>query len=569
MKGYNQIMVIPEKKIHVNLISYTRSILIFLIILLFTGCSLFPTKVQVIPPTIGSMTVTPTSFQPQTRKLFLSSGVLEEWRQQLLDSGAMELTSIPEPGDLRLSQSLPSNGETVFAEFSLIFAAVVPFPTVDDEITLNELRDLWQGNLQGDYNELLVDEETEIIFTEFFGRVPSGEVTIVDKSHIQGKVWESTSTIAMIPFDEINPRWKVLKVDGISPLDKPMDVSRYPLTLSYFLVGLSEDSTLIQPATEKIKTLLPVTNRDESKMTVVVTSGTTALVRTTAYKIENHGVDYPIAEVKEWFTNADIRHVSNEISFSEDCPDPDPWTTSLRFCSQEKYLPVLQNLGINVVELTGNHLNDYGPEKLAETIGIYTKNKIGYYGGGLNLADAQKPLKLESNGNKVAFIGCNYVGPKTDFATDTLAGTAPCDLPWLYDQIRQLKTEGYVVIATYQHNEVYVYMFDEAYQTAFIEAAEAGADFVQGSQAHFPMGFDFSGNSLIHFGLGNFLFDQMDYPVEGTRREFIDRHVIYDGNFINTELLTALLTDWSKPVPMTDGERAQFLSDIFKASKLR
>jgi poly-gamma-glutamate synthesis protein (capsule biosynthesis protein) len=112
-------------------------------------------------------------------------------------------------------------------------------------------------------------------------------------------------------------------------------------------------------------------------------------------------------------------------------------------------------------------------------------------------------------------------------------------------------------------------MYDEAYQSAFIGAAVAGADIIQGSQAHFPMGFEFSSNSLIHYGLGNFLFDQMDYPVEGTRREFIDRHVIYDGEYINTELLTALLTDWSKPVPMTNEERAQFLVEIFKASKLR
>lgn len=562
-------MVILGKKMRAQLIELTRNILVFSIILLVTGCSILPTINQSIPPTIGSMTVTPTSFQPEAKKLFLSPGIPEEWRQKVINSGEIEITTKLEPGNVRLSQSHPANGESVFAEFSLIYAVVVPFPTVDDDISMKEIQDLWEGNPQGDYNELLIDGKTANVFTEYFGKALSASVSVLDELQIQGRAWESTSAIAIIPFEELNPRWKVLKIDGISPLDKPMDVSSYPLTITYFLVGLSEDATMLEPAIEKVRALLPATNREESKMTVVVTSGTTALVRTTAYKIENHGINYPISEVKEWFTKADIRHVSNEISFSEDCPDPDPWTTSLRFCSREKYLPVLQNLGINVVELTGNHLNDYGPEKLVETIGIYAKNKMDYYGGGLNLLDAKKPLKLESNGNKIAFIGCNYVGPKTDFATDTLAGTAPCDLPWLYDQIQSLKTEGYVVITTYQHNEVYVYMYDEVYQTAFVEAAEAGADFIQGSQAHFPMGFEFSGNSLIHYGLGNFLFDQMDYPVDGTRREFIDRHVIYDGKYINTELLTALLTDWSKPVPMTGEERIQFLSDIFKASKLR
>ena len=68
------------------------------------------------------------------------------------------------------------------------------------------------------------------------------------------------------------------------------------------------------------------------------------------------------------------------------------------------------------------------------------------------------------------------IGPKSDFATEDKAGSAPCDLENYYAQISRLKNEGYVVIATFQHYEVYVYMFDEAFQTEFLEAAKAGAD---------------------------------------------------------------------------------------------
>jgi len=96
--------------------------------------------------------------------------------------------------------------------------------------------------------------------------------------------------------------------------------------------------------------------------------------------------------------------------------------------------------------------------------------------------------------------------------------------------------------------------------------AESGSDIVQGSQAHYPMGFEFVGNSLIHYGLGNFLFDQMWEP---NRNEFIDRHIIYDGKYINTELLTAILMDWSQPTSMDAEQRAQFLSEIYQASLQR
>ena len=99
----------------------------------------------------------------------------------------------------------------------------------------------------------------------------------------------------------------------------------------------------------------------------------------------------------------------------------------------------------------------------------------------------------------------------------------------------------------------------------------AGADIVSGSQSHYAMGFQFVGNSLIHFGLGNFLFDQMSYEGVGDniRREFIDRHIIYNGKYINTELLTAYLMDWAQPNPMDQQKREDFLTEIFHASKLK
>jgi hypothetical protein len=103
---------------------------------------------------------------------------------------------------------------------------------------------------------------------------------------------------------------------------------------------------------------------------------------------------------------------------------------------------------------------------------------------------------------------------------------------------------------------------------------------VSGSQAHYPHGLTFLDGRFIHYGLGNFFFDQMytpegsgprlfnpdELPIPGTRLEFIDRHIIYEGRHISTELLTAVLEDYARPRPMTDEERRVFLRDTFKAS---
>jgi poly-gamma-glutamate synthesis protein (capsule biosynthesis protein) len=83
---------------------------------------------------------------------------------------------------------------------------------------------------------------------------------------------------------------------------------------------------------------------------------------------------------------------------------------------------------------------------------------------------------------------------------------------------------------------------------------------------------EFRGDSFIHYGLGNLFFDQMTYilpdgkVIDGTRREFLDRHVFYDGRYLGTELLTAMLEDYSRPRPMTKPERASFLTEYFYLS---
>jgi hypothetical protein len=53
---------------------------------------------------------------------------------------------------------------------------------------------------------------------------------------------------------------------------------------------------------------------------------------------------------------------------------------------------------------------------------------------------------------------------------------------------------------------------------------------------------------LVAYGVGNLFFDQMgDGGEVPTRHEFIDRHVIYGGQYFSAELLTAELEDYARP----------------------
>lgn len=491
--------------------------------------------------------------------------------EMLKETGAVNLEKAADRSTAAVivaPQMEAGSGLTLVSESTWVYALVGPFFEVRDGISLSDLQQVWLGGASEGLAgiRLVMEDSTKSAFTLLWGEPSQNTVLVKGAGEILDSTWNEKDAWAIVPFESIEPKFKVLKIDGLSPLDKPLNLESYPLIVRFGLYVHPEAGSATSEQVNTLKDSLPLTNRDESRMTVLIMSGTTALTRATAYKIDLKGAEYVISGVKDWFLAADLRHVSNEVSFDQNCPKADPNSSSMRFCSQPSYIEVLKGLGINVVELTGNHENDYGPEAFAETVKTYQQLGWTIFGGGLTPEDARQPALVENNGNKIAFIGCNPVGPANAWVNDTRAGVAKCDPEYYYGQIKTLKEQGYVVVATFQHQEVYQYMYDDYYRADFRQAAESGADIVSGAQAHYPMGFEFKNNALIHYGMGNFMFDQMDYPVVGTRREFIDRHVIYDGRYINTELLTALLTDYSRPRPMEPEERTQFLTDLFGAS---
>ncbi|MHC1741275.1 MAG: CapA family protein [Anaerolineaceae bacterium] len=547
-----------------------RSVYIVLIIsILLSGCTTKNVSVNIVEPTPNEISPTPTEISIPT--LWVDVVIPAALKEKLIGAKLIKLVQDNNSADLKFELVLNSDkAANNLGQVQWIYALEAPFPTVADNLSVNELKNLWLGTIDDTLpvDKLQVSSETKGIFNAIWGQASDNTVEVLPEDKFTSNDFKSLKTWAIVPFEQISPRWKVILIDGINPLDKPLDTAMYSLKADFVISGILDGEAQLSIAKELMK-LLPATNRDESKLTVLMMTGTTAMVRATAYKMEIKGLDYPILEIKDWFKNADLIHVSNEVAFNPDCPYPDP-NGGMRMCSSPKYLQTLKDLGVNVVELTGNHENDYGPENFAATIDAY--KELGWYtfGGGKTPAEAQAPAKVEANGNKIAFIGCNPEGPKSDWASETQAGSATCDMSYISQQISDLKSQGYVVITTFQQFEVYnTYIYGEELASVYRDAANAGADIVSGSEAHFAMGFQFIGNNIIHFGLGNFLFDQMAYqgvPADNIRREFIDRHIIYNGKYINTQLLTAELVDWAQPTPMDNDQRSAFLTDVFNGS---
>jgi hypothetical protein len=489
--------------------------------------------------------------------LWISPATPDMLRQAALNSG-LALVQAPDAATVRLDV-LPA-GTTRDRTSVWIFALVAPFPTTTDAVSLADIQQTWRGTPSGAFagRPLWMDAPTLAALTALWGTPASGSVLAVAADQLVDSTWADRPAWAIIPFEALEPRWKVLSVDGQSPVHNDFNPALYPLKVTFNL----------DPAVFP----LPPTNRDPNKLTVLAMTGVTALVRGTADRMEKKGLLYPGEAIRDVLRAADLTHISNEIAFDANCPTPDPWTDSLVFCSDPRYIALLEDVGVDIVELTGNHMLDYGPADMLMTLDLYDQRGWKYFGGGRDLQTSLQPTLVEHNGNKLAFIGCNYAGPPSDWATDTRPGSTPCDLDNMASEISHLRTQGYLPIATFQYSEYYQPNPTPEEQADFRKMAEAGALIVSGSQAHVPAAMEFIGGGFVHYGLGNLFFDQMSHLmpdgslIYDTRNLFVDRHIFYAGRYIGTELLTYIIEDYARPRPMTDAERTKFLDHIFSVA---
>ncbi len=530
---------------------------------LFAGCSTptvaptpTPTRTPRPTPTL-TPSPTPTPAFPVT--VGCEDGVPGEVCQVLAEAAAADPVHFSWLGaaeaDVMAGVGSRSDAQPLGA-WTYVVAA--PFFTLTDGIGMADLEAAWQGNPPETFPSLVVTTDTVRTLSTMWG-TPQGVIVVKPADLLS--TTEQLQGWAILPFDKLQPQWKVLRVDGVSPLEKGLAAGAYPLVIPFHLRSESRPETLA------LLDMPPQFNRNESQMTVVAMTGVTAMTRLTGILMDSKGITYPAKDIKSWFTDADFVHISNEVSFRPDCVAEGHGTMS--FCSNDRYIALLEAVHANIIELTGNHLADKGREWITHSLEMYAARGWRWFGGGADLADATRPLTITHNGNKIAFLGCNPIGPSYDWATEDAPGSAPCDYERMYEQIGALRAQGYLPIVTQQYLETYEYFPTPQQVRDFRRLAQAGAVVVQGSQAHQAQTMEFYDGTFIHYGLGNFFFDQM--WSDGTRQEFVDRLVFYRGRLLSIDLRTAILEEGGRPRPMTVGDadpaadRRKFLTTIFAA----
>jgi len=180
--------------------------------------------------------------------------------------------------------------------------------------------------------------------------------------------------------------------------------------------------------------------------------------------------------------------------------------TEPRVFTTEAQLLGLAQAGINAVSLANNHAFDGGDEGFKRVVALLEKQKISWFGAGLNSAEARQPCILDVKGVRIALIGA--VDASTGarrFAGPESSGVAPFDLGILCQEIRLLRSQvDHILVSPHWGQERFRFPSPEQIRQAHA-LVDAGASMVIGHHPHVIQGMERYKEGTIAYSLGNFL----------------------------------------------------------------
>jgi len=221
--------------------------------------------------------------------------------------------------------------------------------------------------------------------------------------------------------------------------------------------------------------------------------------------MERSGPDYPYVHLASFFKTADIGLVNLE------CP------LSLRgkalrgkkftFRGHPNAALALRRAGITAVSLANNHILDYGPLALADTLQALNSAGVAHAGAGKNLSASRRPAVLAlPGGQTVAILSYSLTYPDAYWATAKKNGTAPGDLHMVQADVNSASAWATAVVVCFHWggeliSEPRTYQIDLGHA-----AIDAGAALVVGTHPHILQGVEWYNDGVILYSLGNLAF---------------------------------------------------------------
>jgi poly-gamma-glutamate synthesis protein (capsule biosynthesis protein) len=196
-------------------------------------------------------------------------------------------------------------------------------------------------------------------------------------------------------------------------------------------------------------------------------------------------------------------------------PDSKEQSAPFNFRTHPNGIRYLASRGFNVLSLANNHSMDYGVPGLEETlkhIGKLEDERLVVAAGvGMNAEEASRPKRVAVKGSEIAFAATGIV--TNDLERHRAGPATPGQSAYRFDddfaevRRRLVATPADYRILSIHYGEEGRVLADAKQFADYRELAakKDGIDLVVGHHAHVVRGVEMAGNSLIFYGLGNFL----------------------------------------------------------------
>ena len=282
--------------------------------------------------------------------------------------------------------------------------------------------------------------------------------------------------------------------------------------------------------------------------------------------------------IRDVLDAADLALVNLECPFTE---RGEKLQKNFNFRARPELVKILQNASVDVVTLANNHLMDYGPDGLTDTIQTLDAAGIKWFGAGQHEKNARRPLVIKRNGVKIGFIGYYFqappdmLEPEAVYAQPRRPGVAGCfeDLECMrklvHEDVHKLAHKVEAAIPYFHWGkegsyEVRDYQIELAHQ-----CVDLGARAVLGAHPHRLQGVEVYKGSPILYSLGNFMFGGNKDPDD--KLSMIARLEIGRKGDVACELTPIQVTTWPdapfQPYVLEGDARSLALARIAELSR--
>jgi poly-gamma-glutamate capsule biosynthesis protein CapA/YwtB (metallophosphatase superfamily) len=230
--------------------------------------------------------------------------------------------------------------------------------------------------------------------------------------------------------------------------------------------------------------------------------------------IEAEGPAYPWESAGRPLRRADIAFGNLESAVSE---RGEPFPKEYTFRGTPEALAGLRkHSGIDVLNLANNHVGDFGPTAMLDTVRGVERLGMKAVGAGPTLARALQPQVVERLGLRVAFVGFSNILPLEFAAEPGRPGVAWATPETVAEAVRTARQDADVVVATF-HWGIEKAPYETADQAELARiAADAGAQLVIGAHPHVLQPMRRTGAALVAYSLGNFVFGAQSSETAAT-----------------------------------------------------